>query len=154
VLWKGASGCSELILGTLARELAGVLKPGDRVLLEGPMGAGKSTFARAVIEALGVRQPAEGSPTFAIAHEYSGTRAEVVHIDFYRIRSEDEIDEAGIPAYFWERHPIVLAEWTSSWPEFAATVKKGEEGRAVWLVNLAFSEGEPERRDVEILRLP
>ena len=58
-----------------------MLAQGSRVLLEGPMGAGKTTFARALLRALGVRQPPEGSPTFAIAHEYDSPRGGVVHYD-------------------------------------------------------------------------
>src|SRR4051812_3947202 len=90
--WKVANGCSEAIVSELASALAAELSPGDRVLLEGVMGAGKSTFARALIEALGVRQVPEGSPSFAIAHEYlTDAKLEVIHLDLYRIRSEAEI---------------------------------------------------------------
>src|SRR5581483_10858229 len=83
--WKVAREFSEAQLSKLAQELADELSPGDRVLLEGPMGAGKSTFARALIRALGVDQGAEGSPTFAIAHEYrskkKGRDCAIVHLD-------------------------------------------------------------------------
>jgi tRNA threonylcarbamoyl adenosine modification protein YjeE len=128
-----------------------LLNPGDRVLLEGPMGAGKSTFARALLIALGVHQPPEGSPTFALAHEYDAPRGGVVHLDFYRIRSEMEIDEAGIPEYFWERSLLVIAEWLSSWPGFESQVlARGNN----WRVNIAMSaSASAERRDVEILSL-
>src|SRR5882672_2202647 len=111
-LWKATHGSSEPELRLLARGLATELVSGDRVLLEGPLGAGKTTFARALLEGLGVEQPPEGSPTFAIAHEYRARGREVVHIDFYRLKHESEIDEAGIPAYFWERDAIVICEWT------------------------------------------
>src|SRR4051812_11473567 len=107
-LWKVASGFSETELAQIATELTHQLQPGDRVLLEGPMGVGKTTFARSLLMSLGVHQPPEGSPTFAIAHEYDSPRCGVVHIDFYRLRSEDEIDDAGIPAYYWERELIVI----------------------------------------------
>src|SRR5262245_58300605 len=91
--WKIAPGCSEDHSRQLARELAGELRNGDRVLLEGTLGAGKTTFARALLEALGVHQPPEGSPTFAIAHEYRARAVpEIVHIDFYRLKHESEIE--------------------------------------------------------------
>jgi tRNA threonylcarbamoyladenosine biosynthesis protein TsaE len=122
------------------------------VLLEGPLGAGKTTFSRALIEGLGASQPPEGSPSFAIAHEYVSTRGAVVHVDFYRLRSEDEIAEAGIEAYFWERPAIVLAEWTSLWPGFEQAVLREGAGR-VWRVSLAFVADSPAARAVRIERL-
>ncbi len=88
------------------------------------MGVGKTTFARALLAGLGLDQPPEGSPTFAIAHEYDTPSGAVVHMDFYRLKAEQEIDEAGIPAYFWDRDLIVITEWLSSWPAFEAQVLK------------------------------
>jgi tRNA threonylcarbamoyladenosine biosynthesis protein TsaE len=137
--------------GLLARQL----KSGDRVLLEGPLGAGKTTFARALLLALGVSQPPEGSPTFAIAHEYAVTGGtgrssglRIVHLDLYRLKSEREIDEAGIPDYFWDSGSIVLCEWLSLWQEFEREVRKS--GRN-WLVKISFPvSGDSTLRDVLI----
>lgn len=106
------------------------------------MGAGKTTFARELLNALGVRQPPEGSPSFAIAHEYDSPKGNVVHIDYYRLKSEAEIEDAGIPAYYWERQAIVISEWLSSWSDFSAAVLKT--GRC-WRVDLAFGSAENER---------
>lgn len=132
-------------------ELAKELRPGDRVLLEGPMGVGKTTFARALLSGLGLDQPAEGSPTFAIAHEYETPRGPVVHMDFYRLKTESEIDEAGIPSYFWERDLIAITEWLSSWPQFEKEVKKS--GRC-FLISLKHSTtGAPQdfvKREIKI----
>ena len=151
-------------MAAVAEELAPELRLGDRVLLEGPMGVGKSTFARYLLGALGIQQPAEGSPTFALAHEYLAPVGGIVHIDFYRIRDESEIDDAGIPAYFWERDLIVISEWLAAWPEFMAQVLATGHRRAVspagakpglaratssvaggrvWRVDLEFLDGEP-----------
>jgi tRNA threonylcarbamoyl adenosine modification protein YjeE len=113
------------------------------------MGVGKSTFARALLHALGVHQPPEGSPTFAIAHEYESPRGGVLHVDFYRIRSEDEIDEAGITAYLWERELIVITEWLSMFEEFQARVLEPGRGRN-WQIALAHSAEGAELRDVAI----
>lgn len=115
------------------------------------MGVGKTTFSRALLEGVGVVQPPEGSPSFAIAHEYRAPRFDVVHIDFYRIRSESEIQDAGIEAYFWEREAVVIAEWTSLWPGFESAVFKTETGR-IWKVELKFAPDSPALRDVEICR--
>lgn len=113
------------------------------------MGVGKTTLGRFLLQALGVIQPPEGSPSFAIAHEYfSEKKGEIVHIDFYRIRSEAEIEEAGIPSYFWERKSIVLSEWLSDWPDFYTQVLKS--GRC-WKVELEFS-AENSARSVKIER--
>ena len=115
------------------------------------MGVGKTTFSRALLLGLGVVQPPEGSPTFAIAHEYESPKGGVVHIDFYRIRAEEEIDEAGIPSYFWERNLIVLSEWIASWPEFEARVLKS--GR-IWRVNLSFADDSSSQSESDELAPP
>jgi tRNA threonylcarbamoyl adenosine modification protein YjeE len=106
------------------------------------MGVGKTTFTRSLLSALSVNQPPEGSPTFAIAHEYDSPLGGVVHIDFYRLKSELEIDEAGIPAYYWERQLVVISEWLSAWPKFESKVLKS--GR-IWKVQLDFAEGTDQR---------
>ena len=143
LLWKAASGYSEPELNELGLDLARELVPGDRILLEGPLGAGKTTFARSLLLGLGVIQPPEGSPTFAIAHEYESENGGVVHIDFYRLKSEAEIEEAGISAYYWERKLIVIAEWLSLWPEYQELVIRS--GRT-WRVSLSFEENELRRK--------
>ena len=155
--------CSERELSRIASELAAELGPCDRVLLEGPMGSGKSTFARALIEALGVDRPPEGSPSFAIAHEYRATRlegrakgtasapAEVIHLDFYRLRSEVEIEEAGISAYFWERDALVITEWISLFENFRnAVLRAAPPGRMTWKVELSFAAQADDQRNVLI----
>ena len=135
-------------MAEIARTLAGELAPGDRVLLEGPLGAGTSTFARALILNLGVQQPPEGSPTFAIAHEYQSTESDVIHIDFYRLRSDLEIDEAGIPAYFWERNAVVICEWLSLWPSFEKAVLG--QSKRIWRVQLSINTDRPSSRALRI----
>lgn len=126
-----------------ADKLAKELRAGDRVILEGPMGVGKTTFARSLLHSLGVHQPPEGSPSFAIAHEYDSPQGGVVHIDFYRLKHESEIDDSGIPSYYWERNLIVISEWISSWPEFHQAVLKS--GRVV-NVTLSFHDQEDFRK--------
>ena len=122
--------------------------PSDRVLLEGPMGVGKSTFARALLLALGVVQPPEGSPTFAIAHEYQSARGDVVHIDLYRLKGEHEIEDAGIHAYFWDRNMISITEWASLWPGFEASLFLMPENLRIWRVSMKFSTNENGREIV------
>jgi tRNA A37 threonylcarbamoyladenosine biosynthesis protein TsaE len=118
------------------------------------MGAGKTTFARALLAGLGVVQPPEGSPSFAIAHEYDSARGSVVHIDFYRLKHESEIEDAGVDAYFWERQAIVVSEWISMFPGFETSVRevasRPDSQSRIWKVSLSFSTTDPNLRNFEI----
>ncbi len=112
--------------------------------MEGPLGAGKTTFAKLLLSALGVHQPPEGSPTFALAHEYESSHGGLVHIDYYRIQSEEELEEAGIPSYYWERSLIVISEWLSLWPDFESRVLQSGK---IYLLRFSFSlKGTSHRR--------
>jgi len=119
------------------------------------MGSGKSTFARALIKALGFNLPPEGSPTFAIAHEYEQKELPtVIHLDLYRLESEQELEAAGIQAYFWERpQAVVIAEWTSNWPTLESALD-AEVSRPLWRVALDFNPGNPETRSIQITKRP
>ena len=118
------------------------------------MGAGKSTFARFLLNALKVEQPPEGSPSFAIAHQYdlpAGAAAKgVVHIDLYRIKAEEEIDEAGLSDLCWDSSLISLVEWASLWPKFEHALERPSP--IVWRVELGFAE-DPTKRDITIKQL-
>jgi len=112
------------------------------------MGVGKTTFARSLLVGLQVEQPPEGSPSFAIAHEYNTQSTEVIHIDFYRLKSEFEIEDAGLHSYFWERpNGIVIIEWISSWPDFQAQVLRS--GRT-FEVDLEFNPQSDSERMIRI----
>ena len=82
-----------------------------RVLaFHGKMGAGKTTFIKALCHVLGVRE-AVTSPTFAIVNEYAGQRESVIyHFDFYRIRRVEEAIDMGIEDYLYSGH-LCLIEW-------------------------------------------
>ncbi len=84
----------------------------DSVLsLEGPLGAGKTQFARGLAGALGCDA---SSPSFAIVHEYSGGRLPVFHFDFYRMEAESELLTAGYDDSLGEG--VVIVEWGDKFP--------------------------------------
>lgn len=87
-------------------------KIGDKRVLAfyGKMGAGKTTFIKAVCEVLGVTDVIT-SPTFAIVNEYTdGEGAPVYHFDFYRIKKIEEVYDMGYEDYFYSGN-ICLMEW-------------------------------------------
>ena len=152
--WKVEPSSEEELTRTLARELAGRLGPGSWVFLEGPMGSGKSTFARALIQGLGFEIPPEGSPTFALAHEYEQAGIpRTVHLDLYRIEDEEELEASGIPAMFWESPgSIILSEWTSNFPTLEqALLEDPRHDR--WRVALDYAEGNAALRKISIEKL-
>jgi tRNA threonylcarbamoyladenosine biosynthesis protein TsaE len=97
-----------------ATRVAGHLAPGSVVLLEGELGAGKSEFARAVIQALAGERITVPSPTFTLLQSYALPALEVGHADLYRLADPGEIAELGLEEC-WQ-HGALLVEW----PERAA----------------------------------
>lgn len=109
---------SEEMTGAMAAGLAHVLRPGDRVAMRGDLGAGKTTFVRLLAAAMGAPAGLVASPTFVIVNQYpipSRGRLELVHADFYRLTSVEDLEPVG-----WDRlvgpESIVLAEWPERAP--------------------------------------
>ena len=75
----------------------------------GKMGAGKTTFIKAICEALGVDDVIT-SPTFAIVNEYTAPSGPVYHFDFYRIKKLEEVYDMGFEDYFYSG-ALCLIEW-------------------------------------------
>jgi len=96
--------------------IAARLKPGDVVALDGGLGAGKTTLARAIIAALGHLGEVP-SPTFTIVEIYDGLDAPLAHADFYRLERPEEAEELGLDDYRAGR--ALLAEWPDKAGGFA-----------------------------------
>ena len=95
-----------------ARQVAAVLARTNLLIvaLGGEMGAGKTTFVRALAAALGVADDVS-SPTFSLVNEYrDGRNQPVYHFDFYRIDSPDEAERIGVGEYFDSGY-LCLIEW-------------------------------------------
>ena len=94
----------------LAARLAGGLKAGDALLLSGPVGAGKSAFARALIRArLGDPKAEVPSPSFTLVQTYGEGGEALWHADLYRLSDPEEVAELGLSAALEEA--ICLVEW-------------------------------------------
>lgn len=93
----------------VAQQLGSVLGPGDTILLEGDVGAGKTHFARALIQSLLEVPEDVPSPTFTLVQTYETPRGEIWHADLYRLTPIQEIEELGLTEAF--ENAICLVEW-------------------------------------------
>jgi tRNA threonylcarbamoyladenosine biosynthesis protein TsaE len=95
----------------LGQQLAALLRPGDLVVLTGPLGAGKTTLVQGIGEGLGVRGPVT-SPTFVIARVHppaAGTGPALVHADAYRLGSRAEVDDLDLDTDL--DSSVTVVEW-------------------------------------------
>lgn len=115
----------------LAARLVPLLGPGDVLLLSGPIGAGKTAFARALIrEAAGSPHEEVPSPTFTLVQTYATALGEIWHADLYRLGSPEEALELGLDGAMEDA--ICLIEW----PERLGTLVPAD------ALSLAFVAGE------------
>lgn len=107
----------------------------------GKMGAGKTTFVKAICEELGVEDVIT-SPTFAIVNEYQSTKTggPIYHFDFYRIKKLDEVYDMGYEDYFYSGAPCFL-----EWPELIEEILPND------AVKVTITEQEDGTRIVEFL---
>ena len=123
----GLHGLDETQVIQTAVALGAVLQPGDVVLLEGPMGAGKTTFTRALAEGLGVQRPERvRSPTYNLCLIHEGPRP-LVHVDLFRLAETDggtaPVGEAAFESLGLDAlgeglggpAPVMVVEWADLW---------------------------------------
>ncbi|HEY1710111.1 MAG TPA: tRNA (adenosine(37)-N6)-threonylcarbamoyltransferase complex ATPase subunit type 1 TsaE [Rhizomicrobium sp.] len=96
----------------LGARIARGLMRGSAVTLEGDLGAGKTTLARAILRALGVTEHVP-SPTFTLVQSYETENFPVRHFDLYRVETESELDELGLDEALDEGAALI------EWPERA-----------------------------------
>ena len=98
----------------LAEKLAKVLRPKDIIAFEGDLGAGKTTFIRYLVAALGSINRVQ-SPTFVIARKYTAENFNNInvinHLDLYRLTTFDEIKDLSLDEYFNQPDALTLIEW-------------------------------------------
>lgn len=119
----------------LAKKFAKLLKGGEVILLSGDLGAGKTTFTKSVLRALGVKGDIT-SPTFTIMREYRAKKFNIYHFDMYRISSGLEAREFGLEDYIYSNdcRSLVFIEW-------AENIKDILSGRVI-KINITINEKE------------
>jgi len=124
----------------IAARLATLLRPGDILCLRGDLGAGKTTFTRGLVAALGAPAALVTSPTFTLLHEYHGGRLPVLHADAYRLTEAVDLDSIGLGEEMARGEAVVVLEWPerveSALPDERLDIaleETGEEGRRITL---------------------
>jgi tRNA threonylcarbamoyladenosine biosynthesis protein TsaE len=122
------------------RSLAEFLSPPKLVLLRGDLGAGKTTLVKGIAAGFGAAKEDDvTSPTFTLIHEYRGPRANLFHIDLYRIDTQRELETLGLDDLRAE-NSILLIEWGE---KFARFVRERD-------VEIALEHRGGERRKIKI----
>jgi tRNA threonylcarbamoyladenosine biosynthesis protein TsaE len=94
----------------VGRKIAYGIDAPQLILLEGDLGAGKTTLAKGIVSGLGAASEDDvSSPTFALVQEY-GSGPDVYHIDLYRLDDSAELESLGLDD-IWDRDAVVLMEW-------------------------------------------
>lgn len=100
------------------RTLIELLSPPKLVLLRGDLGAGKTTLVKGIAAAFDAASEEDvTSPTFTLIHEYRGPRANLFHIDLYRIDTPRELDTLALED-LRDENSILLIEWGEKFPRF------------------------------------
>jgi tRNA threonylcarbamoyladenosine biosynthesis protein TsaE len=120
------------------RTLAELLAPPKLVLLRGDLGAGKTTLVKGIARAFEAAAEEDvTSPTFTLVHEYRGPKANLFHIDLYRVDTPRELETLGLDD-LRDGNSILLIEWGEKFPRFLrerdveiSLEREGESGRRI-----------------------
>jgi tRNA threonylcarbamoyladenosine biosynthesis protein TsaE len=135
---EGRSALTETELVEWGVRLGRQIVPPLVITLDGDLGAGKTTLARAICEGFGVRDDVT-SPTFAIVHVYEAPKAPVYHVDLYRLDGPKDLRNIGWDDLL-QSDALVLIEW----PQRAGTLLPADHVP----IQLSHIEGDPDRRMV------
>ena len=103
---------SEKDTNKLAKKFEKKLKGGEVVVLNGDLGAGKTTFTKALCKALGIKENVT-SPTFTLMNIYTSGRLPLYHFDMYRLEDESEAQELGLNDFFYS-NGVCMIEWAEN----------------------------------------
>ena len=123
--------------------LAKVVRAGDVITLSGPLGVGKTAFARGLIGALG-HDGEVPSPSFSIVQPYEQLEPPIWHVDLYRLEDRSELDELGLDS---AQDVALLLEWPerageNAWPDvLALAFEFGENGYRILTAKVPPSWG-------------
>jgi tRNA threonylcarbamoyladenosine biosynthesis protein TsaE len=125
------------------RTLTELLAPPKLVLLRGDLGAGKTTLVKGIAAAFeAALEDDVTSPTFTLVHEYRGPRANLYHIDLYRIDTPRELETLGLDDLRADSNSILLIEWGEKFPRLQrerdveiSLERNGENGRRIRIVS-------------------
>jgi tRNA threonylcarbamoyladenosine biosynthesis protein TsaE len=123
------------------RTLTELLSPPKLVLLRGDLGAGKTTLVKGIAAGFGAAEEDDvTSPTFTLVHEYRGPRANLYHIDLYRLDTPRELETLGLDD-LRSHNSILLIEWGEKFPRLQrerdieiSLERNGENGRRIEII--------------------
>lgn len=102
-------------LNDFAKRLVSAFAARQIVLLNGPLGAGKTQLVKECAQVLGAQIPE--SPTFSLINEYASKNGPVHHVDLYRLNSDEDIDSTGFWDLFREEKGLIFVEWAEKIPQ-------------------------------------
>ena len=94
---------------TVLSDIKKLLQPGDRVMLHGGLGSGKTTLVSEIVHSIGSSSPVS-SPTFTLIHHYDHAFP-IYHMDLYRMDTVDAIHYLDLDTYFNQQDALIFVEW-------------------------------------------